>query len=455
MVFKILQWKHITYKSENFLPNLFSAHPLKKDIPSQNWGPRIEGIIRNEGKIVIGKHSFYIRGLENVRGSNLCYVNAVIQMLITCQPLMSILSMAGTGDALRSQTMALKEVCTQFHKPDLNATNPSGRQAPEYGANCNTAGLPFSVMTQQFESVVRGWQSKRNAQQDASEFLLYLLSKIHEESCWKLQEGDESIRENYENNDKDTAGENNDDGEWEEMGKGGKKVEKRHITEDSVIMRIFSHILESRTVSKKSSGTVSMEPFFILNLSMEMGKSMSMASNAASPTSNTAAVVNGASPTANAQAGTSQILTSGMLNLEDMVNTQCKEESTDSGYTHYHTVTRWPAYLVIVLKRFSYNHETGATRKITRNVTFSENLTILDKNISYKLTSCISHQGDRADSGHYVAYGRHNADWWRYDDCKVQSVSDMGQTLMDANLQSQVYIFLYERTTNPIVNIKP
>lgn len=98
--------------------------------------------------------------------------------------------------------------------------------------------------------IIETWQSI-GSQQDAGEFLMYILNGMHEE-CKEPQPA---------------ALDQSDD--WSQMGKSNKKVEVRQSgdAEDSPIMRIFGGMTKTTVRSAKAkSDSVSLEAFTMLTL---------------------------------------------------------------------------------------------------------------------------------------------------------------------------------------------
>jgi hypothetical protein len=61
-------------------------------------------------------------------------------------------------------------------------------------------------------------------------------------------------------------------------------------------------------------------------------------------------------------------------------------------------------YLIIYIKRFNYNDDTGITTKINDNIPIPLQIHIQDQNSHYQLTSCVNHIGASVDDGHYISF---------------------------------------------------
>jgi ubiquitin C-terminal hydrolase len=119
------------------------------------------------------------------------------------------------------------------------------------------------------------------------------------------------------------------------------------------------------------------------------------------------------------------------------------------------SISRLPATLIIVLKRF-----TNAGTKIRRRVDVDTNNTNLAKWISfpsvtknitpvYSTFAIVEHHGG-SRGGHYVSYAKHNDKWVNYDDTSMRAVSDTDLVNDDS------YIFFMTRNpySSPVPIVK-
>ena len=120
-----------------------------------------------------------------------------------------------------------------------------------------------------------------------------------------------------------------------------------------------------------------------------------------------------------------------------------------------------PECLIIQLMRFSFNQQTGKSRKIKSavsirlkgldltdiifdTVTNREDLTAASH--TYDLYSLCVHLGaESTHNGHYVSYALHtDGKWYRFDDEKVMEVN-MDYELTTRELRENAYILFYKR----------
>eukprot|EP00415_Alexandrium_ostenfeldii_P004519 UN4519 len=115
-----------------------------------------------------------------------------------------------------------------------------------------------------------------------------------------------------------------------------------------------------------------------------------------------------------------------------------------------------PKVLVVHLKRFSYNKDTGCVQKVKKRVDYEEKL-VFDRAWlvddveppEYQLAAVICHHGDSANGGHYNAAVRYNSEWCMYDDAIVRQM-ELREVM---NQQFTAYLLLYQ--CHDKVHIRP
>ena len=191
---------------------------------------------------------------------------------------------------------------------------------------------------------------------------------------------------------------NNDEGEWEEVKKGGKRMKQINSIEHfeiSELGKIFQGIIKQDISEKgKSISNCQIEPFFILGLNVE-------------------------SKTLN-----------GML---DIFFSRKKIEDSEK-YTQTF-IEKLPNILIIRVKGFYYDKKIFKIIKIRDSLIFDEVLDIKksyfspflqNENYKYELIGLIIHKGNQANEGHYICYCKDNEtkNWYYLDDSKVISVGN-------------------------------
>lgn len=326
--------------------------------------------------------------------SNICYVNVVIQSLLPCSALMQLLSHC-TADADRPFYTGMIKLCKEFH---------SRKPSEISNEALNVLGLT------QVKKIISTWQ-QLGAQQDAGEFLFHLLNGLHEESKWKTIPDDGL-----------SPKERGGNGAWGGQAKQdeGHDVRSAGEHEDSPIFRIFGGIIRSSVQTKNAKAdSVSLEPFNGLTL---------------------------------------DISSTSVDSVWSALEAYCSNEAVNEGRaTRRLQFKVVPKVMILNLKRFSYNKDTGCPEKISKNVKFEEKLT-LDRSWlvddvetqEYQLTAVICHHGDLITGGHYNAAVRYNSDWYMYDDVSVRQIDIREVT---SQLGGSVYLLLYQCTNK--IDIRP
>mmetsp|Transcript_46944 Transcript_46944/g.102075 ORF Transcript_46944/g.102075 Transcript_46944/m.102075 type:complete len:523 (+) Transcript_46944:92-1660(+) len=350
--------------------------------------------------------SVYARlGMRN--DANNCYVNAAVQALLPCTALIWLLRHCAPGDPEKPFLACMFALCKEFHSRGQDA----------HGEVLNPLALA------QVRNIVCRWQ-RLGAQQDAGEFLFYVLNGMHEECRWVLQPpstaspgtaaegGAEAEAAGAE------ASEANDVGGWAHVVKTSRRPAETRAAgwhEDSPILRIFGGLVQS-TVRAKGAKTdsVSLEPFNHIGL------------NISEPN-----------------------VTSVRLALEAFCNQETVNEGHATKTTQFKVL---PPVLIICLKRFTYNRVKRCSEKIKKPIQYDQKL-VLDSRwlakddgpdheaAEYFISAVICHHGDSIHSGHYTAAVRYNSEWYMYDDAVVRPM----ELREVAALQNVAYLLLYQR----------
>lgn len=350
------------------------------------------------GGVASGAQVNYSRlGLRN--DANNCYANAAIQALLPCSALTWVLRRCALLDPSRPFLSCLVSLCREFHT----------RGADTHGEIFNPLVVP------QVLDVITTWQ-KLGAQQDAGEFLFYVLDGAHNECKWAVP----SVVEEEKSGSAaaaaaDTASEAIGGGGWAQLVKTSRRqVETRAagLQEDSPIMRIFGGLIQSAVRAKSAKAdSVSLEPFNRLDLDISQ---------------------------------------SGVASVKSALEAFCRPEAVSSSegqVTRRVTFRKLPGVLVLNLKRFTYNSLAGGAIKLKKAIKYEEKL-VFDATWlaagcqarEYYVTALICHIGDAAVRGHYTAYVRYNNEWYSYDDTTIRRV----ETHEVAAQQHTAYILVYQ-----------
>lgn len=271
-----------------------------------------------------------------------------------------------------------------------------------------------------------GGGSGGGSQEDAEEFLTYVLNQLHEElveiekqaaclsddtssgsSVTDVIGTNGSVNENGNGKTEGGSGskgngvlngwlEAAENGVWEEMTRKGKTVEVRGGSfSQSGITDIFQGVLRSEVKRLRTKPSVTKEPFYLLGLDIESG------------------MIRDVEDALRAYFEPEQL--EGVV-VEDEVVEARKQVAMEKA----------PEILVLRLKRFSHNSVTGALTKVQRIMAFPEVLELPSQvgygaaGKKYELSGVVTHIGKDLASGHYTCDLRWAGESWVHcDDSKV------------------------------------
>ncbi|KAL8259503.1 hypothetical protein R6Q59_027456 [Mikania micrantha] len=364
-----------------------------------------------DGKIEMDLETCLLpRGLIN--SGNMCFLNATLQALLSCSSVVHLLQ--GIRNRIIHKTgcptlAAFGEFISEFKMPvGANSKDMDHMQT----------GRPFSpamfeVVLKNFTPDVPNSILGRPRQEDAQEFLSFMMHQMHDELL-KL----EGQATNANGNGSSLASSVEDD-DWETVGPKNKSaVTRTQNLAPSELSAIFGGQLRSVVKAKGNKDSATVQPFFLLHL---------------------------------------DISHDGVANIEDALHLYSMPETLDeyrttSGKAGIVTarksvnLQRLPKILILHLKRFGYG-SSGST-KLHKPVRFPLEL-LVSRNLlvsaategrKYTLISSVTHHGREASKGHYTADACYpNQQWFRFDDASVTAIST------NKVLHDQAYILFYKR----------
>lgn len=204
-----------------------------------------------------------------------------------------------------------------------------------------------------------------------------------------------------------------EEGEWEEVKKGGKRMKQVNDISNfktSMLGSVFEGIIKVDVLEKGNSlSKCQIEPFFVLSLNVD---------------GNT---------------------------IEDMFQQYfMKRRIEDTSSSNQSYFEKIPPILVIHVKGFYYDKKTFHIVKINRPLIFGQTLTIKKEyftpslqntNHSYELVGFIVHKGLKASEGHYICYCKDpvKKSWYYLDDTKVYQVGESSLTTL------RPYVMFYRK----------
>ena len=310
------------------------------------------------------------KGLKNF--GNSCYSNVIIQILTSIPDFLNIL---------------YKRYSFVENENDLFLDYPILSRIIEIISNYKSKNT--SLASNYLKEIVNKFDTS-GSQNDAHEFLVFLLDQLNTELI-KI-ETKYKIKNNLDTNSDDKT---NDDGEgeWEEVKKGGKTMKQINSIENfetSILGEVFQGIIKQDIIQKgKSSSNCQIEPFFTLHLDNDEAS------------------------------------------IESMME-------------------KCPSIFIVNAKGFYYDKKYQKIVKIKKELIFGEKLIfkkeylsphLRNKNINYELIGIVVHKGNLATEGHYICYCKDNKDktWFYLDDNKVIKVPE------DVIHKIRPYILFYKK----------
>uniref|UniRef100_A0A8D0EBM0 Ubiquitin carboxyl-terminal hydrolase 50 n=1 Tax=Salvator merianae TaxID=96440 RepID=A0A8D0EBM0_SALMN len=303
-----------------------------------------------------------LTGLRNL--GNTCYMNAVIQCLCSVAPLVEYFL---SGKYTTSLDKDNGEIATAF----------------AYLMNDMWLGDFDCVSPEVFRLVIgeRYPAFIKKTQQDAQEFLIYVLNELHE-----------ALKKASKRRSQGTSSST-----WETRGS---------VSESSIITRLFEGHLSYDTICLEcQTTTYKTEIFTVLSLPIPYESECSL------------------------EECLECFFQQDMLTWNNQVNCSCCGIKTDAAVKA--SVAKAPKIVIFHLKRFDC--QGNYKKKLTTDIYYP--LINLDlspyiyplfrKNPKYSLFAVVNHFGD-LDSGHYTAFCKHTItqNWYNFDDAQISEIPE-------------------------------
>ncbi|MCJ1259744.1 hypothetical protein MMC24_007583 [Lignoscripta atroalba] len=355
------------------------------------------------------------RGLVNT--GNMCYMNAVLQVLVFCTPFYDFLDRIGKQAAysFKSDT------------PLLDAMIMFVREFPVIDSAVSVEQLRMRLKDSELEQygeafipefvyeiirrLPRFSTMRRGHQQDAQEFLGFLLEEMHDE-CAKAMKAATTVSDISAISSPSTETDVADDLGWLEVGPRQKAAVTRSsgtIATESPITKIFGGKLRSELRVPGAKNSVTLEPYQPLQLDI----------------------------------GSLQV-----NNITDALKGLTRSETLHGDFnsprgpgvsaTKQVFIETLPPVLILHLKRFQYDN-AGGTQKIWKKIGYPLELEIPKEVFpqhkrgglvahgglpKYRLIGVVYHHGRNASGGHYTVDVRRQdgREWIRLDDTVIRRV---------------------------------
>ncbi|XP_069492361.1 ubiquitin carboxyl-terminal hydrolase 10 isoform X2 [Ambystoma mexicanum] len=393
-------------------------------------------------KLVHKPVSLQPRGLINK--GNWCYINATLQALVACPPmyhLMKSIPIFTKAERPCTSTPMMDSFVRLMNEFTNMPIPPKPKQVPgDKIVKDIRPGVAFEPSYMyNLLTVTKSSLSEKNRQEDAEEYLGFILNGLHEEMLelktflcpqnenFSVSNGPESQTKNEEHYLFDELGEGSEE-EWEQVGPRNKSsVTRQADFVKTLITDIFGGHIRSVVYQQSSKESATLQPFFTLQLDIQSDK---------------------------------------IRTVQDALESLVARESVQ-GYTtktkqeveisRRVTLEGLPPVLVLHLKRFVYE-KTGGCQKLIKNIDYPVDLEICKDLLSpgvkskilkpqrtYRLFSVVYHHGNSATGGHYTTdvfqIGLNG--WLRIDDQSVKVINQY--QVVKPSADRTAYLLYYRR----------
>lgn len=362
-------------------------------------------------------------GLINL--GNTCYMNASLQALYSVDSFRNLLLSSSTGGR-HSDKVLTSELADLFKA--MRDTSLAGRN--------RTSGNNASLSSQQqqpptspanFKFAFSRHQSKFSGfgQQDAQEFLRYLIDGIHEEHNAASRRPRNRSRRN-------STGPRSAHEAW---------AQYREIVDDSPLVELLVGQLQSTiTCCECHNKSHCWDPFWDLSLPLlvrgraQAGGGLGNANSTSSSGSLCSWRSYGSSSSTSSRLSDviEEFTSQEVLDSDERpICSHCKRATKS---TKQISLARLPRVLILHLKKFTNDGYklTSPEVQIDKQLTFNGTS-------HYQLKACISHHGHSSSSGHYTSHCEYSSRWLHFDDGRVRDVTSS----FDCSKLDDAYVLLY------------
>ncbi|PHH88015.1 hypothetical protein CDD83_8121 [Cordyceps sp. RAO-2017] len=356
------------------------------------------------------------RGLINT--GNMCYMNSVLQVLMFCAPFHDFLDRVGQRavHSFKSETPLVDAMVMFMHEYKVLASAPSAELLRRKLKNedLEKYGEPFTpeFVYEAIRQLARFASMRRGHQQDAEEFLGFLLQSLDDECT--------HVMGNLQTSDSETASVDlaasqnsaaDPLGDWLEVGRKQRAAVTRASGSNSStpINKIFGGLLRSEFRVPGLKDSITTEPYQPLQLDI-------------------------GSPDVRNVIDALR----GLTRPERLQGDFNSPRGKDVTATKQVFIESLPPVLILHLKRFQFDAEGHGTIKVWKNIGYPLELEIPREALSrqkrqtmgdgampkYRLISVVYHHGKNASGGHYTVDVRRQdgREWIRMDDTVLRRV---------------------------------
>ncbi|KAM8946787.1 ubiquitin carboxyl-terminal hydrolase 10 [Pelodytes ibericus] len=413
--------------------------PVSEDPVAIKIAELLEGV-----KLVHKPVSLQPRGLINK--GNWCYINATLQALVACPPMYHLMKSIPlytkvqrpcTSTPMIDSFVRLMNEFTSM--PVLSKAKQVSGEKVVRDIRPGPAFEPTYIY--RLLTVSKSSLSEKGRQEDAEEYLGFILNGLHEEmlSLKKLLSppNDKVPVSNGPNpppgNEEEEVRQNSEQGEaseeeWEQVGPRNKSsVTRQADFVQTLITDIFGGHMRSVVYQQSSKESATLQPFFTLQLDIQSEKIRTV-----------------------------QEALESLVARESVqgYTTKSKQEVEISRRV---TLEELPPVLVLHLKRFVFE-KTGGCQKLIKNIEYPVDLEISKDLLSpgvkskifkgqrtYRLFAVVYHHGNSATGGHYTTdvfqIGLNG--WLRIDDQTVKVINQF--QVVKQTVERTAYLLYYRR----------
>ncbi|KAJ8441852.1 hypothetical protein Cgig2_004463 [Carnegiea gigantea] len=374
------------------------------------------------------------RGLINA--GNLCFLNATVQALLSCSPFVQLLQELRNWDIPKvgyPTLIAFAEFIKEFDVPQGSSSKKKDLTVIE-------TGRPFSPAM--FEGVVKNFTpdvpsgfSGRMRQEDAQEFLSFVMDQMHDE----LLKLDGQLLS--------AAGRklqlvsSAEDDEWETVGPKNKSaVTRTQSFVPSELSAIFGGQLRSVVKAKGNKASATVQPYLLLHLDI-FPEAVHTIDDALRLFSAPETLEGYRAPS------TGKVWSIWIMDVVQVSgNSLCTIQAGVVSASKSVKIQTLSKIMILHLMRFSYGSQGSA--KLHKPVHFPLELVLgrellvspTNEGRKYELVATITHHGRDPSKGHYTADARYpNGQWLRFDDASVIAVPT------SKVLHDQAYVLFYKQ----------
>lgn len=363
-----------------------------------------------------------LHGLIN--RANWCYINATLQALLAIPVIYHFYK--NLSEFLNEDTKSTSTPLTDSMIAFFNRFHPievQGKKENEelhYGHAFEPKGV-YDVL-----SVMKSSLSEKGRQEDAEEFLSFLLNGVHDELVALSKLVQPKTKEIVENGDVNNDSNNEDEDAWEEVGPKNKaRTIRKAVIQESLMKHVFGGVICSSVLQTGAKESTTFQPFFTLQLDIQ-SEDIQTLNNAIEF----------------------------YFMKEKLQGFTCSKTKTEVEASRRISLEELPLMFIFHLKYFVFDRK-GGSQKLHKEIEIPVDLEIprdiLSNNKNpnttrrYKLHAVVYHHGKHAAGGHYTASVHHGNPfgWIHFDDNHVKSVN---MTDMVKHQQGSVpYLLFYER----------